>query len=511
MPTGWVHSFRFVTPYCRSDDRAKPSGFLAIIGNMWHRLFLFLSLLAFVGQGWAYRLPDLGAVATDAFSTQEEEAIGRMVMVQIREREPNYLDDPELEDYLAAIGRRLTEASDQPFRRYRFFVLRDNTINAFAMPGGYIGVHSGLILTAESESELAAVLAHEMGHVIHRHIAQLIDQQKTSNMVMLGSMLVAILAARTGGSQVAEAAAVGGQAFAVQQQLGFSRAFEHDADRTGLDILAKAGFDPSAAPRFFGRLLRESRLYENNAPVYMRTHPLTTDRISDLENRISSPTFKYSLRPRLDSLGFSAARAKLMAMNGTPSEAVARAFDGSATGIDRQMARVRAALRANDVKRARAAFDQYAKGWPDEHWRDLLEAEVLTAEGRLPDALAKLERAMQRAPEAAAPRLYAIDVALRLGQVERAEQLAREAVDRDKGERRYWQALGKVAAAKGDEAWVHRAQGESFVLDDRLEAAIDQFEQARRARRGDYFWEAELDAKIRMLKDEVRQRKRLTR
>lgn len=183
-------------------------------------------------------------------------------------------------------------------------------------------------------------------------------------------------------------------------------------------------------------------------------------------------------------------------------------FDGNATGIDRQMARVRAALRANDVKRARAAFDQYAKGWPDEHWRDLLEAEVLTAEGRLPDALAKLERAMQRAPDAVAPRLEAIDVALRLGQTDQAERLAREAVDRDKGERRYWQALGKVAAAKGDEAWVHRAQGESFVLDDRLEAAIDQFEQARRARRGDYYWEAELDAKIRALKDEVRQRKR---
>lgn len=474
---------------------------------MWRRLLLSFSLAAFTAQGWAYQLPDLGAVATDAFSTQEEEDVGRMVMVQVREREPSYIDDPELEDYLNAVGRKLAEASDQPFRRYRFFVLRDPTINAFALPGGYIGVHSGLILTAESESELAAVLSHEMGHVIHRHIAQLIDKQKTTSAVMLGSMILAILAARSG-SQVSEAAAVGGQAFAVQQQLGFSREFEHDADRTGLDILAKAGFDPSAAPRFFGRLLRESRLYENNAPVYMRTHPLTTDRISDLENRISSPNFKYSLRPRLDSLGFSAVRAKLMAMNGTPSEALTRVFDGSATGIDRQMARVRAALRANDVKRARAAFDQYAKGWPDEHWRDLLEAEVLTAEGRLPEALAKLERAIQRAPEAVAPRLEAIDVALRLGQTERAERLAREAVDRDKDERRYWQALGKVAAAKGDEAWVHRAQGESFVLDDRLEAAIDQFEQARRARRGDYYWEAELDAKIRALKDEVRQRKR---
>lgn len=292
--------------------------FFAIIGGMWRRLFLSLSLAAFTAQGWAYQLPDLGAVATDAFSTQEEEDVGRMVMVQVREREPNYIDDPELEDYLNALGRKLADASDQPFRRYRFFVLRDPTINAFALPGGYIVVHSGLILTAESESELAAVLAHEMGHVIHRHIAQLIDKQRTTSAVMLGSMILAILAARTGGSQVAEAAATGGQAFAVQQQLGFSREFEHDADRTGLDILAKAGFDPSAAPRFFGRLLRESRLYENNAPVYMRTHPLTTDRIADLENRISSPTFKYSLRPRLDSLGFSAARAKLMAMNGTP-------------------------------------------------------------------------------------------------------------------------------------------------------------------------------------------------
>jgi len=177
---------------------------------MWRRLLLSFSLAAFTAQGWAYQLPDLGAVATDAFSTQEEEDVGRMVMVQVREREPSYIDDPELEDYLNAVGRKLAEASDQPFRRYRFFVLRDPTINAFALPGGYIGVHSGLILTAESESELAAVLSHEMGHVIHRHIAQLIDKQKTTSAVMLGSMILAILAARSG-SQVSEAAAVGGQ------------------------------------------------------------------------------------------------------------------------------------------------------------------------------------------------------------------------------------------------------------------------------------------------------------
>lgn len=184
------------------------------------------------------------------------------------------------------IGHKLAAVSNNPGLDFDFFVVSDSTLNAFALPGGYIGVHTGLLLAAQTESEFASVLGHEIAHVTQRHIAQIVGKQSQSAMLMMASLLVAVLAARSN-SDVSQAAIAAGQAGAIQSQLGYTRSFEREADRVGLETLESAGFDVRGMPGFFERLQRATRMYENNAPAYLRTHPLTTERIADMENRVT--------------------------------------------------------------------------------------------------------------------------------------------------------------------------------------------------------------------------------
>jgi predicted Zn-dependent protease len=258
----------------------------------------------------APELPALGEVAADDLSPANERRLGESIMRQAL-RDPTYLPDPDATEYLNAIGYRLVAASPARYTDFGFFLVRDAMINAFALPGGFIGVHTGLILAAQSESELAAVMAHEIGHVEQRHIARMLAKQKDGTAIAIGALLLALLAARSNSSSssdLTQAAILGGQAAAVQQQLNFSREAEREADRVGFQILVDAGFDARAMVTFFGRMQQGSRIYESGtAPSYLRTHPLTVERISDIQTRVR----ETRTRQRADSLDFNLVRARL--------------------------------------------------------------------------------------------------------------------------------------------------------------------------------------------------------
>jgi predicted Zn-dependent protease len=287
--------------------------------NRWLAILLSCCLvLSPSGSLWALDdLPELGDVAGGDLSPLAEKKIGRKIMNDIRWHEPMYLDDPEVERYLNQLGNRLAAASPDPSIGFEFFGVNDRMINAFATFGGYVGVNTGLLLNAETESELAGVLAHEVSHITQHHLARQISQGKVASMAVLAAMVVALLAAHSS-SSAGMGAAVGAQAGVIQSQLGFSRDFEREADRVGLQNLNKAGFDPSGMSGFFARLQKATRVYENNAPVYLRTHPLNTERIADMQNRESLlPSHQVP-----DSLEFHLVRAKLRAQLGTPAEAI---------------------------------------------------------------------------------------------------------------------------------------------------------------------------------------------
>ena len=245
-------------------------------------------------------LPSMGAVAGTELSPSEEQSIGDEMMRQIR-ADSSYLNDSETLEYLNRLGYQLVSVSDTHTYNFFFYPLIDKSLNAFAIPGGYIAVHTGLIVAAQSESELAGVIAHEVGHVTQRHIARMIDSQKGNAALSIGSLLLAILAARAGGGQAAAAVAMGGQAALISNQLSYSRSAEREADRVGLNSLVRAGFDPRGMETFFTRLQQNNRYYETAAPAYMSTHPLTVERISDMENR----TRRLGKHSHQDSLDFA--------------------------------------------------------------------------------------------------------------------------------------------------------------------------------------------------------------
>jgi len=280
------------------------------------RVFLVLLLLA-IPRALAEGLPDLGEVAQAGFTPLQERRLGEDIMREIR-ADRSYYDDAEATDYVNKLGNRLAANSPDARQDFEFFLIRDSQINAFALPGGFVGVNTGLILAAQSESELASVLAHEISHVTQRHIARMIAQQKQSQLFSIATLAAALLLSRAS-SQAAEAAAAFGTAGAIQGQLNFTRANEQEADRVGLQVLERAGFDPRAMATFFERLQRATRIYETGAPSYLRTHPLTYERIADIQNRTQGAVY----RQVPDSLEFQLIRAKLRAQLDAPEDAVA--------------------------------------------------------------------------------------------------------------------------------------------------------------------------------------------
>ncbi|MFI4922871.1 MAG: M48 family metallopeptidase, partial [Burkholderiales bacterium] len=263
-------------------------------------------------------LPELGEASQTTLSPLQEQQLGDSIMREIR-ADPSYFDDPPLNEYLNNLGYRLISSSTDPKISLELFAIEDNEINAFSLPGGYIGVNTGLILLTQNESELASVLAHEMGHIMQHHIARQLATQKWSLATSLAGIAIAILAARAGNGQLAQGAIVGTQAAAVQTQLNFTREHEQEADRIGFQTLKNAGFDVRAMPAFFERMQKAIRFVEGSAPSYLRTHPLTFERIADMENRAQSVPY----RQVPVSQDFQFIRARLQAQEDSPKEAIA--------------------------------------------------------------------------------------------------------------------------------------------------------------------------------------------
>jgi predicted Zn-dependent protease len=469
--------------------------------------FVFVLLSGFALNASAHALPDLGdVVGVDDLSPAQERQLGEEIMREIR-RDPAWLDDPEVEEYINRLGQRLVAASPEPGRAFEFFMVRDTMLNAFALPGGYIGVHTGLILAAESESELAGVLAHEIGHVTQRHIAQLIGKQKQMSMVMLASILVAI-AARD--SRIGEAAITSGVAGATQAQLSFSRDFEREADRLGLQTLEAAGFDARGMVSFFERLQRATRLYENNAPAYLRTHPLNTERISDMGNRVMS--MRYRQVP--DSPDFNYVRARLRAQSLPAAEAV-RTFTGLVTDNPDDMALryglVLTQLRLGHLEDATRSLEVLHRRAKPSPFIAILSGDVLMARRDTDAAISTLSAACKAFPESMSAVYALTNAQIAGGRAQDAERSMRRTISGRSSDPRLWSLLARANAALGKRTAQHRAQAEVYVLQGGYRAAVEQLELARRAGDGDFYELSAVDARLREIRahaDEERRSRR---
>lgn len=447
-------------------------------------------------------LPDLGDTAQLALTPQMERRVGESIMRDIRLHEPDFDEDQEATEYLNVLGNRLVSNSQDVRQDFEFFLVKDPTLNAFALPGGYIGVNTGTIVGAQSESELAAVMAHEIAHVTQRHISRMVSNEGKLSTVALAAMVVAILARN---SQAGSAAAVMGQAGAITAQIGFTREFEREADRIGFLTLEKSGLDVRAMPSFFLRMQKAGRLYENNAPAYLHTHPITTERIADAENRIQG--LPYKQLP--DSLDFQLVRAKLRAGQGTPRDTLALLETDLrdkkySNEIAARYGVAVALLRAKQPARAAEALAPLLKR-AEHPMFSALEAGIKRANGDDQGAVAVLKQALVRYPNSRALTYACIEALQQTGQNREASSILDAQLRNYPNDAKLYGLQARGYASLGKRLLQHQAQAEAYVLQGSLPAAIEQLQLAQKSGDGDFYQLSSVDARLRELRAKLAQ------
>ncbi|MGF6293696.1 M48 family metalloprotease [Paraburkholderia youngii] len=473
----------------------------------------------------AQQLPDLGSGGAGSLTPQAERKLGERVMRDIR-RDPDYLDDWLVRDYLNSVAAKLAAAASALYiggyrPDFELFAARDAQINAFSLPGGFIGVNTGLIVATQTESELAAVLGHEMGHVLQRHISRMISNGERGGYAALVGVLFGVLAGVLAHSgDLGSAIALGSEAYAVDSQLRFSRSAEQEADRVGFLLLAGAGYDPYAMPTFFHRLDRAA-MNDNGIPAYARTHPLTGERIADMEDRARRAPYR---QPHQDSeYGFVRARAGLLQGHSRSEYAdeisrlraeiedrtalnVAANWYGIAYG---QMLLERYDDAAASLANARATFvsSARAEGEPerDSPSLDVLATDIARSAGHADEAARLAEFAQKRWPQSNAAIDMHIRTLLTLHRFTDAQALAKNETRAHPDQPAWWLYLAQASAGSGDALTQHRAMAEKFALEGAWPSAIRQLKDARDLKTIGYYDLATVDARLHEMENRYKE------
>ena len=472
-------------------------------------------------------LPTLGDAERQDLSPLIERKLGEEIMRDIR-RNLDYLDDGPILEYLNNFGNALVAA--RPGARgetnfdYFFFAVRDPQLNAFALPGGFIAVHSALLLAAQSESELASVLGHEIGHVAQRHIARQLGQQKQDALIPLAAMILAALAAKGGaGGDAAIGVFAAGQGLAIQRQLNFGREAEREADRIGFQIMGEAGFDTSGMVAFFQRMQTASRSYSDLTPAYLQSHPLTTERIADIQARIREQPYKQ----RLDSLDFYLVRSRARVLQDESSQGLAEAkvfFENQMLQPSRQQicaaqyGLAMVALKKGDMAKAQSWLDKarataeqapaagtFSGARPQTGGSIFVSTALEIKLEQKKDAavialaLKEAEAARLKFPLSRGIAHQYGEALIAAGKLEQATLYLRDQAQLYKEEPEVFDLLAEAYAAQGKQALQHLALTESYVLQGGVLAALDQLAIARKAPDATFYDQAVIDAREREL------------
>ncbi|MBP1207379.1 putative Zn-dependent protease [Duganella sp. 1411] len=470
-------------------------------------------------------LPALGDTERQDLSPLMERKLGEEIMRDIR-RDRDFLDDGPILEYLNSFGNALVAA--RPDARgeanfdYYFFAVRDPNLNAFALPGGFIAVHSALLLAAQSESELASVLGHEIGHVAQRHIARSIGQQKQDALIPLAAMILAALASRAGGD-AAMGVFMGGQGLAIQRQLNFGRDAEREADRIGFQIMGEAGFDTSGMVAFFQRMQAATRNYSDLVPAYLQSHPLTTERIADIQARIRDQPYKQ----RVDSLDFYLVRSRARVLQDQTSQGYAEAktfFENQMLQENRhqltagQYGMAFLSLKKGDTANAQVWLDKaratFSKAPPAGTFSvaakpssdaifvsTAIEIKLAQPDNKavIAQALVDAEAAHQRYPLSRGIAHQYGEALIAAGKYEEAAAYLREQVQSYREDPDAYDLLAQAYSKQGKVALQHIALAESYVLQGGVLSALDQLGYARKAPDASFYDQAVIDAREREL------------
>lgn len=425
-------------------------------------------------------LPDIGDPASVYFGADEEQKLGLDIMRRLRDRGA-VMDDVQLNEYLNSIGQSIVTYADPNGAPYTFFMVRDASINAFALPHNFIGINAGLLLSTQREDELAGVMAHEIAHVSQRHIARAIADMKRLSLPMAAAMLAgAALAAAS--KQAGQAAMVGSMAASAQHQISFTRANEQEADRIGMQLLANAGFDPRGMTDFFGKLERlSSGEARNQIPDMLRTHPRPESRAADTQDRLPVPPVRRQAGPR-DRKAYELAKARTQALLTEDNRALIRELETrSASGnianeAPERYAYTIALRQAGRYDEAQQQISRLQRNDPDRLMFRIEAAEIALAKGDREQAWRLFEEAQ---------RLYPDDFTLAMhygralsiqGDPQRAMRLLQPHLRRRPNDPQLYAAYAQAAQRAGDRAETHATMAEYHYLSGELLAAIEQLE-----------------------------------
>ena len=448
---------------------------------------------------YANELPELGDVSATVLSPLQEQAIAEQILREVAVSD-DVLQDVEVTDYLQALGARLVANGPDKRQKFTFFVVRDSTINAFAMPGGVIGVHTGLILGANSESELASVLGHEIGHVTQHHLARMLASQKSDTFKNIAGIALALLMARSN-PQLASGALTTVSAASVQNQLDYTREHEREADRIGLQILDSGGFDVRAMPNFFTTLQRGSRFSEGSAPSFLRTHPLTSERIADVTNRVEQMPY----RQVADSVEFQYVRAKLRAMFGAEQAAIdvfeqnIREHRYTNEAAEHYGLAV-ALLRKNAFAQLEKELVWLKKNAPPHAMIENLSARLEVARNNPQQAARQYAAALKLYPDNRALIYGYAEHFLAIRQPDKAIQLVLEKQGLYPDDAYLYDVLAKAYTMQNKALLGHQAQSEAYYRKYDLARAIEQMDLATKANDGDFYQKSIVEARLKQLR-----------
>ncbi len=449
---------------------------------------------------FASELPSLGDSSSSIISPEQEHQLGR-AWLSILRGQVRQLEDPLLKDYIESSVYRLSESSQLNDRRLEFIILASPQLNAFAAPGGIVGVNGGLLLHAQTEAEYASVLAHELAHLSQRHFARGLEAQKRMQVPLMAAMLAGVIAAAAGGGDLGMAAIASTQAAAIQEQRRFSRQNEQEADRIGLLNLHKAGFDPRAMPSLFERLMRQYR-YDRMPPEFLLTHPVSASRIADTRNRAE----QYDDQGILDSLYYQLIRARVqLTFEDTPGLALKRfrsqltddpSLDAARYGL------VLALIRSDRLSEAWSNLNILLKKTPNSIIYNLAAVDLELSKNQFSQANQRLDGLLQLHPNNFPLRRAKYETQLRQKDIAGAEQTINQLLRQRPNDPDIWFEVAEIRGLSNDIIGLHEARAEFFSRVGDYTQALEQLDYAKQRASNNFSRAARIDARQRVLMDE---------
>lgn len=454
--------------------------------------------MPFLNQANEIELPEIGDSAGAIISPQQEFRIGQSFYWRLQQQ-VDLVDDPEVADYLSQLGRRLVSNSDAPNLPFMFFMVPDDRVNAFAAPGGFIGVNSGLLLTSQEEDEVASVIAHEIAHITQRHLVRRYERQSQMSFPTTAALIAAALLGAAD-AKAGAAAITAVQAGTIQSQLSFSRAHESEADNLGMQMLVRSGFNALAMPTFFERLQQANQFHSGKSiPEFLRSHPVTSSRIAESRGR----AVQYETQRQLsDNLQFYLMREKLRVMTASNLSRLHRYYLASienGSSLNDTAARyghslvLKAMGRYSQAKNI--ALDLISED-EDNLSFQLLLADIEMTRGNVDKALPIYQSNYELYSEDYALTVNYAKALLAAKKAERASELLLSQLSAGNNTQQVYKLLARARGDVGDTSQAHNWLAEYYFHAGRLKQAVDQLKLAAKFAEGDKFQSAKINSRL---------------